>query len=99
MSEEESGEGLPYSFLRTRPVRPSASRIRMIAWNESYLLSVPDDGETRNKEGSIRFACVARAVVGSAKFSVSPVKPSTISTAWLKTLLPLHQPPIQLVVS
>ena len=39
------------------------------------------------------------AVHTTAHASVSPAKPSTISTGQLQTLLPFHLPPIKLVVS
>ena len=40
-----------------------------------------------------------RCVPTTSPSSVSPAKPSTISTGQLQTLLPFHLPPIKLVVS
>ena len=57
---------------------------------------------TRNTEGCTDFGDGLLALARARKHQILRIiheKPSTISTAWLKTLLPLHQPPIKLVVS
>src|SRR5688572_20413145 len=48
---------------------------------------------------SLASSSTEAAVHTTAPSSVSPAKPSTISTGQLQTLLPFHLPPIKLVVS